>query len=61
MARRTDSGRTRKGQIGMGRILKAVAVLAVLGAIGLIGFAYLGDLTPAPSEMRKPVELNAGS
>lgn len=45
----------------MGRILKVIAVLAVLGVIGLAGYAYLGDLTPAPSEMRKPVELNAGS
>ena len=45
----------------MGRILKAAVVLAVLGVIGLTGYAYLGDLTPTPSEMRKPVELNAGS
>lgn len=45
----------------MGRILKAVLVLAILGAIGLVGYAYLGDLTPVPQETRKPVELNAGS
>lgn len=45
----------------MGRILKAVVVLAVLGAIGLVGYAYLGVQPPAPQETRKPVELNAGS
>lgn len=43
----------------MGRILKAVVVLAILGFLGLTGYAYLGDLTPDRSEVRQPVSLNA--
>ena len=31
----------------MGRIFKAVMVLAVLGFVGLTAYAYLVDLTPA--------------
>ncbi len=43
----------------MGRILKVVAVLVVLGALALVGFAYLGDLAPQQSETRLPVTLDA--
>lgn len=45
----------------MVRILKAVVILAVLGFIGLTGYAYLADLSPVRSEMHKPVELNGTS
>ncbi|WP_164738181.1 hypothetical protein [Frigidibacter oleivorans] len=44
----------------MARIFKAVVILAVLGFVGLTGYAYLADLTPATTEMRKPVTLNDG-
>lgn len=40
------------------RTLKAIAVLVFLGAAGLIGYAYLGDLTPDRTETRIPVEID---
>lgn len=43
----------------MGRIIKAVFVLAVLGFLGLTGYAYLADLRPSQVEIRKPVVLDA--
>ncbi|MGB4825663.1 MAG: hypothetical protein WBP18_00025 [Paracoccaceae bacterium] len=43
----------------MGRIIKAVLVLGVLGFAALTGYAYLGDLAPDQVEVRKPVVLNA--
>jgi hypothetical protein len=42
----------------MGRIIKAVLVLAVLGFLGLTAFAYLADLTPPQTEVTKPVVLD---
>ncbi|WP_430464093.1 hypothetical protein [Tabrizicola sp.] len=44
----------------MARLLKLVVVLAALGFAGLVGFAYLGDLTPQTQETRQPVTLDAG-
>ncbi|WP_374645620.1 hypothetical protein [Tabrizicola sp.] len=43
----------------MGRIIKLVVILVIFGFIGLTGFAYLGDLTPPQTEVKKPVVLNA--
>lgn len=43
----------------MGRILKLLAVLGVIGAVALVGFAYLGDLAPDQAEVRLPVMLDA--
>jgi hypothetical protein len=40
------------------RILKVLAVLAVIGGLGVVGYAYLGDMTPATGEVRVPVTLN---
>ncbi|TDQ57054.1 hypothetical protein [Phaeovulum veldkampii] len=42
----------------MGRMIKAVVYLAVLGAVGVVGYAYLGDMTATPADMRIPVVLN---
>lgn len=44
----------------MGRILKAIIILALIGFIGLVGYAYLGDLAPERTETRQPVDLNVG-
>ncbi len=50
--------RPRKG-IRMGRIIKTLVVLVIFGFVGLTVFAYLGDLGPQQSEVKKPVVLNA--
>lgn len=42
----------------MGRIFKAVLVLAILGFAGLTGYAYLADLSPTQAEVKVPVTLN---
>ncbi|MES2434651.1 MAG: hypothetical protein CFE33_11055 [Pseudorhodobacter sp. PARRP1] len=42
----------------MGRLIKVLVVLAVLGFIGLTGYAYLADLSPTASEVKLPVTLN---
>ena len=38
----------------MGRIIKAVLVLGVLGFAALTGYAYLGDLAHDQVEVRNP-------
>ncbi|WP_255471527.1 hypothetical protein [Poseidonocella sp. HB161398] len=40
-------------------ILKALAFLLVVAGLGLVGFAYFGNLAPVPTEMSIPVELGA--
>jgi hypothetical protein len=47
-----------EGWAGMGRIIMAILMLAVLGFIGLVGYAYLGDMTPPQSPVTQPVMLN---
>ena len=42
----------------MGRLIKAVLILAVLGFLGLVGYAYLADLAPVTTEVKVPVILN---
>ncbi|MDO5704430.1 MAG: hypothetical protein Q4G49_05060 [Paracoccus sp. (in: a-proteobacteria)] len=39
------------------RLVKILAVLLVVAALGLIGYAYLGDMEPQQQEMRQPVTL----
>ncbi len=41
------------------RIAKLLVILLILGFIGLLGYAYLGDLTPEQKDIRKPVVLDA--
>ena len=42
----------------MGRLFKLLLFLLVLGAVSLVGYAYLGDLSPDKSEMRESVTLD---
>jgi hypothetical protein len=44
---------------GMMRLIKALFVLAILGLVGLSGYAYLVDMSPVQTEVRQPVVLNA--
>lgn len=43
----------------MGRILRGLIYLAVLGAVALAGYAWIADLTPEQGERRQPVVLDA--
>ncbi len=43
----------------MGRIVKLIFLLGIVGFAGLSGYAYLADLSPATSEITVPVVLNA--
>ena len=44
----------------MGRLIKVVLFLAVLGFLALIGYAYYpGNLVADPAETRLPVTLHA--
>lgn len=45
----------------MGRILKAVIYIAVLGFIGLSVYGYLGNFGPEQGEIRQPVEIHVGN
>lgn len=42
----------------MGRLIKAVFVLAIIGFAGLSGYAYLADLSPQGAEVKLPVTLH---
>jgi hypothetical protein len=43
----------------MGRLIKAVLVLVVLGFAGLVGYTLVADLSPDTAEVKVPVTLNA--
>ncbi len=43
----------------MGRLLKVLLFLVLVGLIGLVGFAYLGNLEPDLTEVIQPVTLDA--
>jgi len=42
----------------MVRLLKALFFLLVVGFIALVGFAYLGDLDPAQTEISESITLD---
>jgi hypothetical protein len=48
-----------RGRKMIGRLVKFVALIAVLGALALTGYAYLGDLSPDPTEQSLTVTLDA--
>lgn len=44
----------------MGRLfLKLLLFLLVAGGLGLVGYAYFGDLSPDQADVSAPVDLNA--
>ncbi|MFA5581584.1 MAG: hypothetical protein WDA25_06475 [Paracoccaceae bacterium] len=42
----------------MWRLFKLLAVLLALGFVGLVGYAYLGDMSPQSGETTTPVILD---
>lgn len=44
----------------MGRILQAILLLLILAMLGLVAYAYLGDLRPDAQEQRLDVALPGG-
>ena len=42
----------------MFRILKTLVTLVFFAFLGLVAYAYLGDLQPERSDVIQPVELN---
>ena len=43
----------------MGRIIKSLIFLMLVGLFGISIYAYLGDLSPEQTKVTKPVVLNA--
>lgn len=42
------------------RFLKVVFLLVVVVAAAVLGYAYIGDLSPTREEVRQPVSLGDG-
>ena len=42
----------------IGKLIKFILFLVVLAVLALIGYAYLGDLSPNQSEIREPVTID---
>jgi hypothetical protein len=63
MAYRKNAGKktceTRRGKRMIGRLVKLVLVLAIIGGVGLVAFAYFGDLAPPQSPQSMSVTLDA--
>lgn len=43
----------------MGRLLKFIVFLLLLGIFAFVGYAYIGDLSPDVIEVNQPVTLDA--
>lgn len=41
------------------RLFKLLVFLAVVGFVALVGYAYLGDLSPTQTDISEPVTLDA--
>ena len=55
---RRNAARGQEAETEMGRLLKAILVLALLGFATLTGYAYLGDYAPEMREITRPVTLD---
>lgn len=42
----------------MARLLKGLIFLVLVAFIGLVGYAYLGNLEPETGDVRQPVQLD---
>ena len=43
----------------MGRLIKAMLVLAILGFAASVAYTYLAEMTPVTGQVTVPVTLNA--
>lgn len=41
------------------RMMKLLVILILAGLIGLAAYAYFGDMTPARTEIRSPLDTTA--
>ncbi|MDF0602240.1 hypothetical protein P1J78_15985 [Psychromarinibacter sp. C21-152] len=41
-------------------VIKLILFLLVVGAVGLTGYAYLGDMAPDQQDVSEPVILDGG-
>jgi hypothetical protein len=60
LAKQQNSGQA----VIMGKLFKLLIFLAIIGFIGLVGYAYVGpffgvDFSPEQTETRQPVTLTA--
>lgn len=44
----------------MGRLLRYLFILIILGGIALVGYSFFGDLSPDQRDITVPVESDAG-
>lgn len=44
----------------LGYVFRLILILVLLGLIGLVAFAYFGDLTVEPEPRILPVEIDEG-
>ena len=42
----------------IGFLFKFLLLIVVLGAIGLVGYAYFADMTPPQTEINQSIELS---
>ncbi len=50
---------TQANKGGTMRLIKLLAVVILAVLIGLVGYAYFGDMEPVRSEIRSPLQLGA--
>lgn len=53
----TEAGKGRRAVIG--KLILGLVILVAIGAVGLLGFGYLGDLPAQSESLRMPVTLDA--
>lgn len=42
------------------RIFKALLTLLVIAFLGVVGYAYFGNMKPEPKDVHQPVDLKLG-
>jgi hypothetical protein len=50
----------RKSRPMIARLLKFILVLVGIALLGIVGYAYLGNMAPDQTDVRQPVELRIG-